>query len=37
MDTTRAILIALAKLYNVSAEDLLKSVEKPSDIQQNKN
>ena len=36
-DPNTSNLIALAKLYNVSAEDLIKSVEKPSDIQQNKN
>lgn len=35
-DPNTSNLIALAKLYNVSAEDLIKSVEKPSDIQQNK-
>ena len=32
-DPNTSNLIALAKLYNVSAEDLIKSVEKPSDIQ----
>ena len=36
-DPNTSNLIALAKLYNVSAEDLIKSVEKSSDIQQNKN
>ena len=35
-DPNTSNLIALAKLYNVSAEDLIKSVEKLSDIQQNK-
>ena len=30
-DPNTSNLIALAKLYNVSAEDLIKSVEKPSD------
>ena len=35
-DQNTSNLIALAKLYNVSAEDLIKSVEKSSDIQQNK-
>lgn len=36
-DQNTSNLIALAKLYNVSAEDLIKNVEKLSDIQQNKN
>ena len=35
-DQNTSNLIALAKLYNVSAEDLIKNVEKLSDIQQNK-